>query len=100
MGTFAARTPILVEPGDGKRIRNIDLIDKFPYFGDDILHLRKVLGIDCRIRVEINRGWNAADHEIRVRVLAAEDSMQFDNVSLPRQGLEIMRHRHEIGFRW
>jgi hypothetical protein len=33
-----------------------------------------------------------------VRVLAAEDGVQLDHVALPGQRLQVVRHRHQVGF--
>ena len=32
-----------------------------------------------------------------MRVLAAEDGMQLRHLALPRERIQIMRHRHEVG---
>ena len=48
---FAARTPVLVEAGNGKQVGDVDLFDECVHLVDDFLHLCEPLGIDGRIGV-------------------------------------------------
>ena len=41
---------------------------------------------------------HAADQKHRVRILAAEDGMQFHHIALPGECIQVMRHGHEVGF--
>ena len=56
-------------------------------------------GAGPRAAVHADRGGRAADQEIRVRILAAEDGLQLRDLALPRERIEIMRHRHEVRLR-
>ncbi len=38
----------------------------------------------------------ATDDKVWMRILAAKDGMQFDNIALPRQCLKIVRYGHQI----
>ena len=98
--TLATAAPVLVEAGDRQRIRHINLVDEGFHLRDDVLYLRQALGVDRRVRVQVDRAGHAADDEIGVRILAAEDGVQARDVALPGQCLEIMRYRHQVGCRW
>ena len=41
----------------------------------------------------------AADQEVRVRILAAEDGMKLRDLALPRKRIQIMRHGHQVRLR-
>ena len=49
--------------------------------------------------VDIDRAGHAADEPVRMRILAAEDRVDFDDLLLEIERLQIMRDRHQIGFR-
>ena len=103
-GAFAGLEPVLVEGGDRERVRYIDLIDEFAHLLDDLRDLLQPHGIDRRAAgplaaVHADRGGRAADQEIRVRILAAEDGQQLCDLALPGERIEIMRNGHEVGFR-
>ena len=96
---FTLRRPVLVEAGDRQRVRHVDLVDELAHARDDVLHLRQPLGVDRRVRVEVDRVRHAADHEVRVRVLAAEDRVQLRDVALPGERVEVVRDRHQVRLR-
>ena len=94
---LAALDPVLVEAGDGQGVRDIDLVDERRMVGDDGLHLGELLGVDGRVGVEIDGTGHAADDEVRVRVLAAEDGVQPGRVALPGERLQVVGDRHQVG---
>ncbi len=51
------------------------------------------------VRPDTDGDGRAADDEIRMRVLAAENGVQRHHVALPGQCIEVVRHGHEVGFR-
>ena len=95
---FAAGEPVLVEAGDRERVGHVDLLDEGLHLVDDVLHLRQPLRVDRRIGVQVDRARHAADDEVRVRVLAAEDRVQAGNVALPFERVEIVRDGHQVRF--
>ena len=100
---FALRCPVLVETGDGQRIRHIHLIHEFAHLVDDVLHLGQPHHVERGgafvFRIDADGAGHAADHEVGMRVLAAEDGVQLDHVALPGERVEVMRQCHQIGFR-
>ncbi len=53
--------------------------------------------VERRLRVRIDRRRHAADEEaLQVRVLAAEDRVQLDELALPVERLEVVRDRHQV----
>ena len=97
---FTTRTPVLVETGDRQQIRDIHLVNKRLHLVDDFLHLRQLLGIDGRIGIQVDRTGDTAHQEIRVRILATKDGVQLGHITLPGQCFKVMRHRHQVSFRW
>ena len=56
-------------------------------------------GVERRLAVGIDRRRHAADEEaLQVRVLAAEHRVHLDELALPVERLEVVRHRHQVGF--
>ena len=55
--------------------------------------------VERRLAVGIDRRGHAADEEaLQVRVLAAEHGVHLDELALPVERLEVVRHRHQVGF--
>jgi hypothetical protein len=50
------------------------------------------------VAVEVDRTRHAAHQPVRVRVLAAEDGVDLDDLFLEVQRLQVVRHGHQVGF--
>jgi hypothetical protein len=55
--------------------------------------------VDGGVRVQVDRAGRAADDEVRVRVLATENSVQSCHIALPFERIEVMRNGHQVGLR-
>ena len=97
--SFAAFEPVAVKTGDRQRVGHVGLRHERLHAVNDVLHLAQALAVDRRVRVQVDRARYAADDEIRVRVLATEDRMQSRDVTLPDEGIEVVRDRHQVRFR-
>ena len=56
----------------------------------------ETLGVDRVGFVEVDRARHAAHKVIRVRVLAAEDGVDFDDLLLPFERFEVVRNTDEV----
>ena len=54
---------------------------------------------DRACRVHVDRRRHAAHQPVRVRILAAEDRLDLDDFLLEVERLEVVRDRHQVGFR-
>ena len=96
----AAIEPVLVERSDGHDVRQIDLIVEFDGPINDFSDVVQALHIDradAADAVHVDRAGHAAHQPVRMRVLAAEDGVDLDDLLLEIERFEIMRHRHQIG---
>jgi hypothetical protein len=57
-----------------------------------------LIGADGTGAVQVDRTGHAAHQPVRVRVLAAEDGVDLDDLLLEVQRLQVVRHRHQVGF--
>jgi hypothetical protein len=110
---LALAEPVLVEAGDGQRVRHIDLVDEVAHGADDVLHPCQAGHVERRAALsaamvrplaaarvvgpDADRRGRAADDEIRMRVLAAEDRVQCHGVALPDQCIKIVGDGHQVG---
>jgi hypothetical protein len=97
--TFTTEEPVLVEARDRQRVGHIDLVREGLHAVDDLLDLRKSLRVDGRVRIEIDGARNAADQEVRVRILATEDRVQSRDVTLPDERVQVVCNSHQVRFR-
>ena len=64
--------------------------------GDHVADVGQPLGVDRRGVVQVDGARHPAHQEVRVRVLAAEDRVQPDDVALPVERLEVVRHGEQV----
>ncbi len=95
---FAAIEPVLVKTRNGQRIGYVNLLHEDFHLVDDVLDFSKPLRVDRGVRVKVDRAGCAANHEVGMRVLAAEDRMQACHIALPLEGIKIVRDRHQVCF--
>jgi hypothetical protein len=90
---------LLVEAGNSENIRNQNLIHKDFGLIDFGFDKTETLNVDHAVIVQIDGSRNPAHRIIGVRILAAENGMDFDDFLLPIQRFNIMRHPQQIDFR-
>jgi hypothetical protein len=96
----AAVRPALVERGDGQQVGDVDLLDELNGAVDDALDQVQAFHVDRPHRagvVDVDGAGHAAHQPVRVRVLAAEDGVDLDDLLLEIEGLQVVRHRHQVG---
>ena len=118
----ANTAPFLVERCNGKQVGDVNLIDEFLHLLDDVLHGLQSEHVDCGgilpatevrstclptshpaasrlIHLHRNGRRHATDNKVGMRVLAAKNGMQLDDITLPGKRFQVVRHGHEVGFR-
>jgi hypothetical protein len=88
--------PVFVEGGNSKQIGNINLIDELIGPADELRNKIEPVGVDGGHFIHIDRAGNAADEVIRMRIFAAEDRVDLDDLFLPGQGVDIVSHCDQI----
>lgn len=90
---------VLIKSGDGDNVRIIYFVDEIVAGLHQLLQVAQGELVDGLVIVHVDGAGHAADQEVRVRVLAAQNGVDLDHVPLPDQGLEVMRHAQQIHFR-
>ena len=93
--------PVLVEPGDREQVGDVDLVDEVDRAVDDRADQVQPLHVDRADRarrVQVDRRGRAAHQPVRVRVAAAEDRLDLDDLLLEVERLEVVRDRHQVRF--
>jgi hypothetical protein len=57
-----------------------------------------LIGAGRAVAVDVDGAGHAADQPVRVRVLAAEDGVDLDDLLLQVQRLQVVGDRHQVGF--
>src|SRR5207237_70300 len=93
--------PVLVERADGDDVGQIDLLHELDRAVDDGGNEIQPLHIDGADRtgpVDIDGAGHAANQPVRMRILAAIDGVDLDDLLLEVERLQIMRDRHQVRF--
>ncbi len=94
------RSPILVKGGHCQKIGDIHTSDEIARLVDQAAHLGDRSGVDRCLTIGVDRSGHATDEEaLQMRILSAEDCVHADDVALPIERLEVVRHCHEVCFR-
>src|SRR5262249_48674057 len=93
--------PILVERSHGEEIGNVDADHEVASLGNEFLQSRDGSCIQGCLTVWIDwRGHSADEKALKMRVLAAKNRMHLDELSLPVQRFEVVRHGHKVRLGW
>ena len=84
---------------DGEEVGEIDLLDEGLHLVDRVADDGEHVGVERHVAVGVDGEGDAADDEVGVRVLAAEDGVNLDEVGLGVQRLQVVRHRKEVDLR-
>ena len=97
---FAQPGPFQVEGRHGQHVGQVHLLDELFGLGKQRQQLGNLIGVDGRLAVRIDRDGHAA-HQVglQMRVLGPQNGMGLDHLALPIQGFQVVRHRHQVGFR-
>ena len=101
-GQPAAVAPVLVERGNRLQVGNVDLVHERNGLIDnvrDLIQPGHVHGARRPRLVDVDGAWHTAHHPVRMRITAAEDGVDLDNLALKIQGLQVVGNRHQIRFR-
>ena len=90
--------PVRVEAATAMHVRDVDLLHEVAHLLDALGDEGDPLPVDDVGRVRVHRRRHAADEvRLEVRVLAAEDRVDLDDLALPVERLEVVRHRQQVG---
>ena len=97
--TFTHAGPIEIERGHRQNVRQIDAQNKILGFAEQTEQESDLVGIDGLFAVGVHRAGHPTDQVgLQVGVFGTQDGMRFDDIALPVKRLEIVRHRHQVGF--
>ena len=86
-----------VEMSDGEHVGEIVVVHHVACLIDRAVDDREARSVDRRVAVLHRDGaGHAAEHIVRMRVLAAEDDVRDDEILLLVEHLEVVRDRHEM----
>ncbi len=92
----ADRGPVEVRRGDGEEIGDVDLFDEPLGLLEETADHREPLGIEGVGLLDVDGAGDAAHEIVRVRVLAAKDRVDLDDLLLPLEGLEVVRDADQV----
>ena len=90
---------VFIYAGNHQEVGNIHLVNEILAFLQLLFHQCETFGIDGVRLVQVDAARHAADQEVGMRVLSAEDGMYFDNLFLPFQCFEVMDGGNQVLFR-
>ena len=99
MQSAAVLGPVLVERGHGQQVGNVNLVDELVGLADELRNQVEPLGVDGRHFIHVDGAGNAADEVVGVRILAAEDRVDLDDLLLPFERVEVVRDGDQVDFR-
>ena len=89
-------SPFLVEAGNRYQIRPVHFLDEATRPPDHAVDVGQALGVDRGCALEVDGRSHAPDQEVGVRVLAPEDRVEADHVTLPVQRFQIVSDPQQI----
>ena len=93
-------TPIFVKRGHGQEVRNVYLLDEAFAIVQQLFDIRQAFGIDGTHIIQANGAGHPAYEVVGVRVFAAKNGLDFDNLFLPFQCFQVMRQANQVDFSW